>query len=421
MTVYGHQGAAADGAGAGGTAGSGAARRLRDGAVYGLVSAAVAASWAFVAMAAVTALGIHLLGLDHYASLDSLTAAMVAMAVGGRISPSGNVSVFGLDAAAAQGAIGIIPLGVGLVGAVVLGWLFVRPLRRLPVLQPGVLLARAAGAVGAFLVLLGVVGWAGNGAVAIKVGSLTGGGSGGGGGDPLGGLLGDGSGGGSGGDPLSGIGGALGGLVGDNSNSTVGFKVDLVPTLGFGLVWVLVVLAVAVLASRRCPLPAGWSALARTVRPVLSALVTVLVGAVLVGAIAGIVVGLTGNGGAKTVGGALLATPNGVFLAVVLGMAVPLNGRASGPLTGFLPSPIDQLLKGGNGQQITLSSLARLDGKVWLLPVAVALMLLAVGVVAAVRTPRPVLPGSAVGEAAAAALRLGVALAVATPLLLVLA
>lgn len=415
MTVYGHQGPAAAGRSGGGG--------LRDGAVYGMVSAAVAASWAFVAMGAVTALGIHLLGIDAFAKLGSLTAAMVAMAVGGQISPSGDVSVFGIDAAAANGAIGIMPLGVSLVGAVVLGWLFVRPLYRLPVLHPAVLAARAAGAVAAFLLLLGILAWAGNGAVAVKVSSLTGGGKGGagsgGGSDPLGGLgglLGGGSGSG-GGDPL----GGLGGLIGGNTNPTVGFRVDLLPTLGLGLLWVLVVLAVAVLASRRCPLPPGWEGLRRTVRPVLSAVLTVLLGTVLVGALAGIAMGLSSNGGGKTIGGALLGTPNGVFLAVILGMAVPLTGKASGPLTGFLPSPVNTLLKGGSGQSITLSRLGQLDGRVWLLPVAVALMLLAVGVVAAVRTPRPVLPQSSLREAGTAGLRLGAAMAVTTALLLLVA
>ncbi|WP_051726630.1 streptophobe family protein [Streptacidiphilus jeojiense] len=423
MTVYGHQRPAAGAAGPGG--------RLRDGALYGAVSGLVAVSWAFAAMAAVAALGIHLLGLDTYASLGSLTAALVAMAVGGRISPSGDVSFFGIDAAGAQGAIGIIPLGLSLVGAVVLAWLFVRPLRRYPVLDPGPLLARAGGAVVGFMVLLAVGAWAGNGTVAIKLNSLpgtgSGSGSGSGSGDPLGGLGGlignnsSGSGSGSGSGGIGGLLGGVGSVLGGGTDPTVGFKVDLAPTLALGLLWVLVVLALALAASRRCPLPVGWEPLRRTVRPVASAVVTVLVGAVLVGAVSGIVVGLMGNGGAKTVGAALLAAPNGVFLVVVLGMAVPFNGKASGPLAQFLPSPVDQLLKGGTGQSITLSKLAQLDGRVWLLPVAVALMLLAVGVVAAVRTPRPVLPQSGAREAAGAALRLGVGMAVVTPVLLVLA
>nr|WP_133999405.1 streptophobe family protein [Streptomyces sp. 846.5] len=412
-----------------GTAGPGGG--LRDGALYAAVSGAVAVSWAFAAMAAATALGIHLLGLDTYASLGALTAALVAMAVGGRISPSGDVSFFGIDAAGAQGAIGIIPLGITLVGAVVLGRLFVRPLRRHQVLQPGLLLARAAGAVVAFMVLLAIGAWSGNGTVAIKLNSLpgSGSGSGSGSGDPLGGLgglignnsSGTGSGSGSGSGGTGGLLGGIGSLLGGGTNPTVGFKVNMAPTLALGLLWVLVVLALALLASRRCPLPAGWESLHRTVRPVASAVVTMLVGTVLVGALSGIVVGLMGNGGAKTVGAALLATPNGVFLAVVLGMAVPLTGKASGPLAQFLPSPVNQLLKGGTGQSITLTRLTQLDGRVWLLPVAVALMLLAIGVVAAVRTPRPVLPQSGAREAAGAALRLGVAMAVVTPVLLVLA
>ena len=149
MTVYGHQRPTV------GTAGPGGG--LRDSALYGAVSGAVAVSWAFAAMAAVTALGVHLLGLDPYASLGSLTAAAGRDGGRRRISPSGDVSVFGIDAAGAQGAIGIIPLGITLAGAVVLGWLFVRPLRRFPVLDPRVLAARAGGAVVAFMVLLAVV------------------------------------------------------------------------------------------------------------------------------------------------------------------------------------------------------------------------------------------------------------------------
>ena len=372
----------------------------RQGLLLSFLSAAVSVSWAFAAMAGVAALGAHLLGLDRYASLPALTAALVAMGVGGSVSPSGDLSVFGLGAAGAQGAVGIMPLGVSFVGAVVLGWLFVRPLRRYPVLNPQLLAARALGTVVAFLILLGVVAYSGNGTVAIKLNSITGGG------------------GGSGGGLLGGLGGLIGGVVGNNTNPTVGFKVELLPTLGLGLLWVLAVLLISLLASRRTALPAGWDALTRFVRPALSAVLTVLEVAVLAGAVSGIIVGLSGNGGAKTVGGVLLGTPNGVALALPLGMAVPLTGKASGPLTHFLPSPVNLLLKSGTGQSITLPRLAQLDGRVWLLPVAVALMLLAAAVLAAVRTPRTVLPQAALPEAAWAGLRLGVALAVAVPVLL---
>ncbi|QMU78503.1 hypothetical protein GXW83_25135 [Streptacidiphilus sp. PB12-B1b] len=378
------------------------------GLLVGAVLAATTASWAFAAMGAVAALGVHLLGLDRYAAIGPATAALVAMATGGTVSPSGDLSVFGLQAAGAQGAIGVVPLGVSFVGAVVFGTLFVRPLRRLPVLDLPVLLSRLAGALVGFLLLLWVVAWSGNGTVAINLDSVTGGGSGSSGGSgPLG--------------SLGGLGGLIGGVVGGSTKPTVGFTVDLLPTLGLGLLWALAVLALALIASRRVPLPHGWTVLRRDVRPAVSAVVTVVCGAVLAGAVSGLVVGLTGNGGAKTVGGVLLGTPNGVFLALPLGMAVPLNGKASGPLAQFLPAPVNQLLKGGGGQSITLSRLAGMDGRVWLLPVAVALMLLAAGVLAAVRTPRPAAPRGALREAAEAGLRLGVVLAVTVPVLLGLA
>ncbi|MFD0328497.1 streptophobe family protein [Streptacidiphilus monticola] len=378
--------------------------------VRGVIWSALAASWAVVAMAAVGALGVHLLGLDKYADLGGVTAALVAMAVGGKVSPTGDVSVFGLDAAQAQADIGIVPLGLTVVGALVLGRLFVRPLGRLGRLEVAELAARALSAVVAFLVLIALVAWAGNGTVTVKLDSLTGSGS-------------SGSSGSSGGDPLGGLGdlgGLLGGIVGGNTKPTVGFKVDLGPTLGWGLLWVVGVLVVAYLASRRAALPAAWAPLARQVRPAVSTVVTLLTGAIAVGALAGVVVGLTGNGGARTIG-VLLGTPNGVFLALPLGMFVPLTGKASGLLTQFLPAPVNQLLKGGSGQSITVPHLAQLDGRVWLLPVAVALFLLACGVMAAVRTPRPVLPESLAKEAGGTALRLGVVLAVAVPLMLALA
>ena len=395
MTVYGHQRPAKG-------------RPPRRNLVAGAVLAAVSASWAFAAMAAVAALGAHLLGLDRYAAIGPVTAALLALAVGGTVTPSGDVSALGLQAGA-QGAIGMMPLGVSFVGAVVLGWLFVRPMRRLPVLDLPILLSRLAGVLVAFLVLLWVVAWSGNGTVAIDLSSVTGGSGGGSGG----------SGSGSGG-LLGGLAGLIGGAVGNSVKPTVSFRVELLPTLGLGLLWALAVLAVALLAYRRVPLPHGWTLLRRAVRPAVSAVVAVLSMAVLAGAVSGLVVGLSGHGGARTVGGVLLGTPNGVFLGVPLGMAVPLSGRASGPLAQFLPSPVDQLLKGGGGQSITLTQLARLDGRVWLLPVAVALMLLAAGVLTAVRTPAPAPRPGALREAASTALRLGIALAVTVPVLLAL-
>ncbi|MEK8170284.1 hypothetical protein NKH77_12790 [Streptomyces sp. M19] len=45
-----------------------------------------------------------------------MTAAVVVLAVGGSVSPSGDLTAFGLEGAQAHTAIDFTPLGVGLVG-----------------------------------------------------------------------------------------------------------------------------------------------------------------------------------------------------------------------------------------------------------------------------------------------------------------
>jgi hypothetical protein len=80
-------------------------------------------------MTGVAALGVHLLGADAKASLGPMTAAVVVMAVGGRVTPSGDASVPGVPGSAATGAIHVVPLGVALAGALPPAWLFLRGLR----------------------------------------------------------------------------------------------------------------------------------------------------------------------------------------------------------------------------------------------------------------------------------------------------
>ncbi len=84
---------------------------------------------------------------------------------------------------------------------------------------------------------------------------------------------------------LGDIGGLLPDRVGDlvDAKAAVGFTVDTLPTLLGGLVWAAGVLTIALLASRRTPLPRGWEAVHRVVRPAASALVTVALVAVAAG------------------------------------------------------------------------------------------------------------------------------------------
>ncbi|MFD0384335.1 streptophobe family protein [Streptomyces stramineus] len=119
-------------------------------------------SWAFLAMAGVAALGLHLLGADAAGALGPMTAAVVVLAVGGSVTPSGDVEAFGLKGASAHSAIEIAPLGVSLVGALMLGMIFARSLRSAGATVRLSALAARAGAVAVlFLLILGGLAWAG--------------------------------------------------------------------------------------------------------------------------------------------------------------------------------------------------------------------------------------------------------------------
>ncbi|MFG1672177.1 streptophobe family protein [Streptomyces sp. Y7] len=352
-----------------------------------LLSAIAAVSWALIGMAGTAALGLHLLEADSASSLGPMTAAVVALGAGGSVTPSGDVSAFGLTGAEAATAIEITPLGVSLVGAVLLSWFFLRSLRGAGVvIAPAELLARAGSVVALFVATLGGLAWAGHDVITIDGSAL--------GLDDLPG------GGGGGGLEIPGV-GDIGGLlpdqVGDliDAKAAVGFTVDTAPTLLGGLGWSAGILLIALLASRRTPLPRAWEAVHRVVRPAASALVTVLLVAVVAG-LAAAAYAATGDDHPKRIAGAaLLGAPNGVWLGIPVGLFVPFDGRATGVLAGLLPDPLDDLLNGGADQSVTLSRLADLDSRVWLLGVAAAVMMLLAGVLTAVRTP--LVSGGAVG------------------------
>ncbi|WP_347404542.1 streptophobe family protein [Streptomyces sp. MST-110588] len=139
-----------------------------------VLSAVAAVSWAFLAMAGIAALGLHLLDADAAGSLGAMTAAAVALAVGGSVTPSGDVSAFGLKGEATRTAIDIAPLGVSLVGALLLGWIFVRSLRRAGVLGGPELAVRIGVLAALFVALLGGLAWAGHDSITIDGKTLGG-------------------------------------------------------------------------------------------------------------------------------------------------------------------------------------------------------------------------------------------------------
>ncbi|KOG25350.1 streptophobe family protein, partial [Streptomyces viridochromogenes] len=380
-----------------------------------LLSAIACVSWALIGMAGTAALGLHLLEADTTSSLGPMTAAVVALGAGGSVTPSGDVSAFGLTGAEAVTAIEITPLGVSLVGAVLLSWFFLRSLRGAGVvIAPAELLARGGAVVTLFVATLGGLAWAGHDVITIDGSSLG---------------LDDLPGGGGGGLEIPGV-GDIGGLLPDqigdliDAKAAVGFTVDIAPTLLGGLGWSAGILLIALLASRRTPLPRGWEAVHRVVRPAVSALVTVLLVAVAAGLAAAAYAAIGDAHPKRIAGAALLGAPNGVWLGIPIGLLVPFDGKATGVLVGLLPDPLDDLLNSDADQSVTLGRLAELDGRVWLLGVAAALMMLLAGVLTAVRTPveGPGGPGGvrdpgALRFAGRCALRLGIATALTLPLL----
>ncbi|MET7937341.1 streptophobe family protein [Streptomyces sp. NPDC005322] len=378
---------------------------------HALLTAVAAVSWSFVAMAGIAALGLHLIGADGAGALGPMTAAAVVLAVGGSVTPSGALETFGLTGAEAHAAIDITPLGVSLVGALLLGWVFARSLRASGAVVGWAELAARAGAVAVlFLLLLAGLAWVGNDTVTIDgatLGLLEPRGEGG----LLNRLP----------DQLGDIADIGGGLLPDrlaelaDAKASVGFTVVAGRSLVAGAVWVVAVLLLAMLASRRTPLPPGGEALHRTVRPSVSALCGVLVLAVGAGLVAAVYAAAGDDHPGLVLGAALLGAPNGVWMGTALGLFVPWHGAASGALVRVLPDPVDELLSGPAGTAVTVGRLAELDSRVWLLVVASVLMMLAAGMLTAVRTP--VGAGRPLGRAGRCALRLGVVTALALPLL----
>ncbi|WP_404960835.1 streptophobe family protein [Streptomyces sp. 147326] len=337
-------------------------RRIRWGDV--LVSAVAAVGWSLIVMAGVAGLGLHLLGADAAGgSLGAMTAAVVVLAVGGTVTPSGDVSAFGVVGAGAETSLDVMPLGVALAGALVLGCVFVRSLRAGA--GPGETAARVLVLTALFVATAGGLAWAGHDVVTLdgtvlpktpaKV-EIPG--------------IGD-------------IGELLPDRIGDliETRTRIGFSVETGPTLlGAGL-WALAVLAVALLVSRRGP-----AAFAR-IRPAASAVVAMLLVAVAAGLAAAVWAALGDAHPRRVIGAALLGAPNGSWLGVLLGLFVPVRGRAEGEPARLLPSPLDDLLAVSAREPVTVTRLAEYDGRVWLLVAGVSLLLLYAGVLAAVRTP----------------------------------
>lgn len=318
----------------------------------------------FLAMGVVAGLGLWAAGAADLpggtGAFVAVLAAVVVMAAGGQVGLSGSAG----DLAGTQAELTAMPLTVTLVGALVTGFCFLRPLRHHAVARTRDLLSLAVPTV-----LLWLAALAGLSALARHDFPIS-----------LGGASQD----------LGDLGDLFSELL-DAVNPSVGFRTDLGPTLFYGLLWILGVLVVALLVSRRTPLPARVVRHHAAVRPAASAMLLLVLAYVAVGLVIGIVVAATKGHAAQTLAVLLLGLPNVSWLALGVGIGGSWEGRVEGPFGLPMPQILDHVLRGGNGGKdlstVDLSTLASYDGRAWwLLPIA-AVLVLAAAFVAAVRSP----------------------------------
>jgi hypothetical protein len=327
-------------------------------------------------MTGVAALGLW---LAHAAALPGgalppVVAATVLMAFGVPVSLHGNAGFL----VQAHAGIAAMPLSVSLAGALVAAVCFLRPLRLRAVVGSRELLERVLQVALLWALALALLSRAAVHTFPVSV---------------VGGLPGQ-------------IGGALG------IAPTVGFRVGTAAAAGFGLLWLLVVLALAFAVSRAAPLPARLLRFQAAVRPTASAVLLVLLAYVALGLVAGVVTAFVRGPARDTFAVVALALPNLVWLAFGIGLGGSWQGHVNAGIGLPMPKVLSSVLRTAGTRDVTLDlgALSHYDGRVWLLPVLAGVLLLAGAVLMAARGRRRVAPWHH-------ALRLGLALAVTMLLL----
>ncbi|MFG2990486.1 streptophobe family protein [Streptomyces sp. NPDC048257] len=341
----------------------GSARAWRD--------ALVAVIAGFVVMTVVAAAGLMCAGAGGLpdGAFPHVVAAVVMMAAGGSLEVSGGAgSLAGADA-----TLSVVPLSVSLAGALTTGYFFLRPLHNRAVARPRELIGRAVPLVLLWLAALTGAAFLARATFGISVDD----------------------------SPI----GTITELL--DSAPTVGFRADLPATLLYGLLWILGLLLIALLVSRRAPLPARLVRFHSALRPAAFATMLLLLAYVVLGIGVGVVVAATQGHADRTAAVILLGLPNLAWLALTLGFGGAWQGRVEGPFGLPMPQLLDEVLRGSDPSTVDVASLAEQDSRAWWLVVVAAVLLLGTGVLAAVRSPAHV-------RAWQHALHLGVALALAT-------
>lgn len=306
-----------------------------------------------VVMAVVAALGLWAAGAEALpeGAFPYVVAATVLLAVGVPLDLTGSAAFI----AQAQGGITGLPLSVTLVGALVGGAVFLRPLRHRALVGPVELAGRTVRTAALWLALLLLVRQFAQHTFTVPTG------------DSL----------------LDQLGTIFGGAP------TVGFRAAPAATVGIGLAWLCGVLLLAFLIARRAPLPRHLLRLHATVRPAGHAVLTLLTGYVLVGLVVGLVSAATDGHPRDTIAVLLLALPNLAWIALGVGIGGSWHGHSAGTIGLPVPEPLASVLQASRTSDVTLdlSSLSQQDGRSWLLLALAVVMVLLTGVGAALHSP----------------------------------
>lgn len=324
----------------GGTGGIGAALLRSGNTAVGVVVGAL------LVMTVIGAAGLWLARASGLPgdSFGPVLAATMVMALGAPVSVQGSAGFV------AQGSAGVeaLPLSLSLAGALVAGYAFLWPLRHRAVVYARELLAK---------VLLTAALWAGAVALlavaarhsfVISTGnSIT--------------------------DQIT---GALG------AQPTVGFRIGVGVAVGYGLLWLAVVLVLAFAVSRAAPSTPGLLRFQGAVRPAGSAVLVLLLGYVLLALVAGIVTAVVHGPARDTMAVVLLALPNLAWLALGLGLGATWHGHLNAGIGLPMPKVLSEVLRsaGTRDTTVSLGSLAHQDGRVWVLPVLAGVALLCCGI-----------------------------------------
>ncbi|QLJ02033.1 hypothetical protein HZZ00_13965 [Streptomyces sp. NEAU-sy36] len=342
--------------------------RARPAARHGLSEALAVVLTGVAVMVLVAAAGLWAAGAAGLpdGAFPRVLAATVVTAVGGSVRLTGNAGAL----ARTEAGITVLPLSVGLAGALVIGAGFLRPLRHRTVVAAGELVRWAARIVVLWLLALTGLAFAARETFAVDVGSGT----------------------------LSDLTQLF------EAEPRIGFAADVPSSVLFALLWLAGVLLIALLVARGVPLPGRLPHRRARARPVARAMVELLLAAVVVGLVVALVTAGTRGHARTTFALILLGLPNLVWPALTVGLGATWHGRVDGPFGLPVPHILDVLLRTPDVSELNLRTLTGYDGRMWWLPVAAGALLLAAAVRAALRSPA----GTPLWSAA---VRLGVALA----------